>query len=168
MKTYLTSHEWSYYSEHLEISPSVQTASGSFLISSAISKPRHVFLWALNDNKLMSQHHNIFFHDTFSIANQKKLTSVQLEVGTGNFYPSEALNPDTEISLAYRMLMSYNRSYNDYLTGSQLDLDLFKRLYGIIYFDLRNQPIALRNGVTKLSFKWQISGTPNAGLVGTP
>ena len=35
--------------------------------------------------------------------------------------------------------MEYNKSYNDTYTGSSLSLDLFRKYYGIIYFDLRNQ-----------------------------
>ena len=60
--------------------------------------------------------------------------------------------------------MDYNKSYNDYLTGSQLERDLFENLYGIVYFDLRNQPEIMRNSVTKLNFKWQLDGTPECGI----
>ena len=162
LKSYLLPHVWNYYSEQIVIQDAQQTRQGSFLINSSVSKPRHVFLWAINDSKQKNQHNNIFFHDTFSIANGKNLTSIQLEMGAGHFFPPQSIIPSTERSLIYRMLMDYNKSYNDYLTGSQLDRDLFENLYGIIYFDLRNQPEIMRNSVTKLTFKWQLDGNPNA------
>ena len=44
-----------------------------------------------------------------------------------------------EESRLYRALMSYNSAYNDFLSGSLIDRSNFKNLYGIIYFDQRNQ-----------------------------
>ena len=45
---YLKPHTWSFLKENLLESPEYQTRSGTFNISSAISRPRHVFIFAIN------------------------------------------------------------------------------------------------------------------------
>ena len=61
--------------------------------------------------------------------------------------------------------MEYNKSYNDYIYRfSSLSLDLFRKYYGIIYFDLRNQESTLKSGTSKLSLKWTLNDIPNANF----
>ena len=56
---YLKPHVWSYLKERIEISPSSTHRQATFKITSSIRKPRHVFIWALNDAKLNDQEQNM-------------------------------------------------------------------------------------------------------------
>ena len=60
--------------------------------------------------------------------------------------------------------MEYNKSYNDTYTGSSISLEMFRKYYGIIYFDLRNQESTLKSGTSKLSLKWSLNDVPNANF----
>ena len=47
--------------------------------------------------------------------------------------------------------MSFNSSYNDFLSGSLIDRSNFRNLFGIIYFDLRNQEEDTKNTLVSLN-----------------
>lgn len=98
-------HTWSYLKEGIEISLSTQQRQGSFKLTSSIKKPRHVFIWALNDNKLNDQRENMFLFNTHNIADGQTITYAQLELSNGVFYPREIMNPTVEIAKTYRTLM---------------------------------------------------------------
>ena len=49
MSQYLKNHKWTYLRENIERSNSSQQRAGHFRISSGISKPRHVFVFIIND-----------------------------------------------------------------------------------------------------------------------
>ena len=62
-----------------------------------------------------------------------------------------------EESRLYRTLMSYNSGYNDFLSGSLIDRSNFRNLFGIIYFDLRNQEEDTKNSVVSLTFRYELN-----------
>lgn len=130
-------------------------------IRSGIRK-RHVFVWALNAAKLENQEQNFNTFDTYNIANAPTFTMAQLELSNGVFCPTEQMNPTNEVSKSYRQLIRYNKLFNDLLTGSQLTIDNFGNVYGLLYFDLRNQQTELKSATTKLSFRYTLNGAPNA------
>ena len=63
-----------------------------------------------------------------------------------------------EESRLYRALMSYSSAYNDFLTGSLIDRANFRQLFGIIYFDLRNQEEDVKDSVVSLTFRYELNG----------
>ncbi|KAL9952815.1 hypothetical protein ACROYT_G040126 [Oculina patagonica] len=162
LKTYLKPHTWSYLKERIEISPSTTARQGTFRITSSIRKPRHVFIWALNDAKMNDQTQNPFLFNTYNIANNRTFSNARLELSNGIFYPNEELKPDTEIVQAYRTLMEYQKDFNAYYSSPTITLKSFQELYGLIYFDLRNQEEEIKSGSTKIQFIYNLSGNPNA------
>ena len=54
--------------------------------------------------------------------------------------------------------MKYNNAYNDTLSGSLIDRANFRNLFGIIYFDLRNQEGDIKNSTVALTFRYELSG----------
>ena len=162
LESFLKSHQWSYLKERVEISPSSNARQGTFRITSAIRKPRHVFIWVLNDAKLNDQTQNMLTFNTFNIANNRNFTNARLELSNGIFYPNEDLKPATETVQAYRSLMEYQKDANSYFTSPTITLESFKSLYGILYFDLRHQDEGLKSESTKLNFHYTLNANPNA------
>ena len=54
--------------------------------------------------------------------------------------------------------MKYVKANNDLQGGTFLDISNFKELYPFIYFDLTKQKMDIKDGVTKLSFHYELSG----------
>ena len=63
-----------------------------------------------------------------------------------------------EESRLYRALMSYSSANNNFLTGPLIDLLNFRQLFGIIYFDLRNQEEDVEDSVVSLTFRYELNG----------
>ena len=55
--------------------------------------------------------------------------------------------------------MSYSSAYNDFLSGSLIDRTNFRNLFGLLYFDLRNQD-DVKDSVVSLTFRYQLTGNP--------
>ena len=68
MSQYLKSHKCTYLRESIERSNSSQRRSGHFRISTGISKPRHVFVFIINDSNIDAQTANPFLYNTFSVS----------------------------------------------------------------------------------------------------
>ena len=56
-------------------------------------------------------------------------------------------------------IYSYSSAYNDFLSGSIIDRTNFKSLFGVLYFDLRNQD-DVKDSVVSLTFRYQLTGAP--------
>ena len=54
--------------------------------------------------------------------------------------------------------MKYVNANNDLQGGTLLNISNFKNLYPFIYFDLTKQKMDIKDGVTKLSFHYELSG----------
>jgi len=63
-----------------------------------------------------------------------------------------------EESRLYRALMSYSSAYNDFLAGPLIDWAKFGNLYGIIYFNLRNQEEDVKDSVVSLTLRYELTG----------
>ena len=61
-----------------------------------------------------------------------------------------------EESRLYRTLMSYSSAYNDFLAGPLIDRLNFRQLFGIIYFDIRNQEEDVKDSVVSLTFRYEL------------
>ena len=90
MSQYLKNHQWTYLRENIERSNSSRQRAGHFRISTGISKPRHVFVFIIDDANIDAQTENPFLYNTFSVStDQRNLSNCHLEVGNGNEYPEK-------------------------------------------------------------------------------
>ena len=159
---YLKPKKWTYLKEHHEI---IQTTAVNsyFRISTGIRRPRHVLIWVVNNAKYNSQQRNIFSFNTFAVGTANRyFTKAQLEVNNSIYYPQLEMTSDEESRL-YRALLSFNSAYNDFLSGPLITRDNFKKIFGMLYFDLRNQEEDVKDSVVSLTFRYELNGAPGAG-----
>ena len=120
-------------------------------------------LWVVNNAKYSNQQRNIFSFDTFAIGTANRyFTKAQLEVNNSIYYPQLEMTSDEESRL-YRALLSFNSAYNDFLSGPLITRDNFKKIFGMLYFDLRNQEEDVKDSVVSLTFRYELNGAPGAG-----
>ena len=165
MERYMKLHKWNYLREEIYSSNSSRQNTGTFKITSAIERPTDVFVrvWILNDARKASQTGNPFLFDTFNVANNRTLKSCQLEVGNGNKYPENEYAPSTKMARVFRDVHKYSYTENEYQGGGTLlNRANFSLAFPFIYFDLRNQKLDIKDGATKLTFNYKLSGETNA------
>ena len=163
IERYMKPYKWSYLKEQVYPSNSLRQETGKFEITSAIERPRDVFVWILNDARKNSQTQNPFMFDTFNLANNKTLKSCHLMVGNGNNYPEIEYAPSTEMQRVFRDVHKYSYAEDEYEGGSGLlNRANFSTIFPFIYFDLTNQKLDIKDGATKLKFNYNLSGVPNA------
>ena len=162
MKNYLKPYKWTYLNEVVERSNNSQQQTGQFRITNAISKPRHVFIFAINTANIDSQTANPFLYNTFNLPNNANISRCYLEVGNGNEYPDIHLKPATDPARVFREVMSYVYANNDFQGGTLLNRTNFESLFPFVYFDLTKQKMDIKDGVTKLAFHYELSANPNA------
>ena len=85
-----------------------------------------------------------------------------LEVGNGNEYPDIHFKPATDPARFFREVMGYVYANNDFQGGTLRNRTNFESLFPFVYFDLPKQKIDIKDGVTKLSFHYELSANPNA------
>ena len=159
---YLKPYKWTYLNEIVERSNNGQQQTGQFRITNGISKPRHVFVWAINTVNIDRQLSNPFLYDTFNLPNNANISRCYLEVGNGNEYPDIHFKPATDPSRVFREVMGYVYANNDFQGGTLLNRSNFESLFPFVYFDLTKQKMDLKDGVTKLAFHHELSANPNA------
>ena len=160
MSEYLTARKWSYLRENVERSNSSQQRSGNFKISSGLTRPRHVFVFIINDTNIDAQTANPFLYNTFSVSTDpRNLLNCHLEVGNGNEYPEVHYTPLADPGRVYRDVLKYVHANNEFQEGTLLNRTNFGRIFSFIYFDLTNQKMDIKDGTTKLTFKYELSGT---------
>ena len=155
---YLKPKKWIYQKEHHEIKQSGAT-NDSFRISTGIRRPRHVFIWAVPTLSYNNQGANIFTFGISNIGGNRAYSRAQLEMNNSIYYPQLEMT-SVEESRLYRTLMSYSSAYNDFLSGSIIDRTNFRNLFGLLYFDLRNQEDDVKDSVVSLTFRFQLTGNP--------
>ena len=160
MSKFLKPYKWMYLRENIERSNSTTQRSGHFKISSGISKPRHVFVFIINDASIDSQTSNPFLYNTFSVSTDPRtLINCHLEVGNGQEYPEIHYTPSTELTRVYRDVLKYVHKINEYNEGFLLNISNFQTLFPFLYFDLTKQKTDIKDGTTKLTFRYELSGT---------
>ena len=163
MSQFLKPYKWTYLRENIERGNSTTQRSGHFKISSGISKPRHVFVFIINDAAIDSQTSNQFLYNTFSVSTDPRtLTNCYLEVGNGQEYPEVHYTPTTELTRVYRDILKYVHKNSEYSEGTRLNLHNYKVLFPFVYFYLTKQKADIRDGTTKLTFRYELSGTTAA------
>ena len=160
---FLKPYKWSYLRENIERSNSTRQRAGHFKISSGMSKPRHVFVFIINDGNINLQTANPFLYNTFSVStNNVTLQNCYLEVGNGQEYPENHYTPSTDLSRIYRDVLKYVHKNSEYGEGSLLNISNFQTLFAFLYFDLTKQKADIRDGTTKLTFRYELSDTAAA------
>ena len=160
MSKFLKPYKWMYLRENIERSNSTTQRAGHFKISSGISKPRHVFVFIINDASIDSQTSNPFLYDTFSVSTDPRtLINCHLEVANGQEYPEIHYTPSTDLSRVFRDVLKYVHKNNEYNEGSLLNISNFQTLFPFLYFDLTKQKTDIKDGTTKLTFRYELSGT---------
>ena len=162
LKNYLKPYKWMYLNEVVERSNNSQQQTGHFRITNAISKPRHVFVFAINTANIDSQTANPFLYNTFSLPKNANVSRCYLEVGNGNEYPDIHFKPATDPARVFREVMGYVYANNDFQGGTLLNRSNSESLFPFVYFDLTKQKMDIKDGVTKLSFHYELSANPNA------
>jgi len=84
MENYLKPYKWTYLNEVVEISNNTQQQTGHYRITTAISKPRHVFVFGITSANIGNRQTNPFLYNTSNLPNNANLTRCYLEVGNGN------------------------------------------------------------------------------------
>ena len=165
MENYLKPYKWTYLNEVVHTSNNLQQQTGHHRITTAISKPRHVFVWAIKTASINEQTANPFIYDTFGNlppnAGPANVSRCYLEVGNGNEYPDFHYKPSTDLTRVFRGLLEYVYANNDFQGGTILDMTSYKKVYPIIYFDLTKQKMDIRDGVTKLAFDFELTANPD-------
>ena len=167
MENFLKPYKWVYLNEQVERSNNSQQQTGHFRITNAVSKPRHVFVFAINTANTDSQTANPFLYNTFALAtaNANAPTNISrcyLEVGNGNEYPDIHFKPSTDPARVFREVMGYVYANNDFQGGTLLNRTNFESLFPFVYFDLTKQKLDIKDGVTKLVFHYELTANPNA------
>ena len=160
MSKYLKPYKWVYLRENIERSNSTSQRAGHFKISSGILRPRHVFVFIINDADIDSQTSNPFLYNTFNVSTDPRtLQNCHLEVGNGQEYPEIHYTPSTDLSRVYRDVLKYVHKVSEYGEGTLLNIQNFQTLFPFLYFDLTKQKADIRDGTTKLTFRYELSGT---------
>ena len=160
LENYLKPHKWTYLTETTYNQDMRTQRTGNFKLTNGILKPRHVFIFFINNANLDNQLANPFLCNTFSISTDPRtLTQCYLEVGNGTEYARIKYEPEQDPSRVFRDVMKYVNANNDLQGGTLLNIQNYKNLYPFIYFDLTKQRTDLRDGNTKLSFHYTVSGT---------
>ena len=164
MEEFLKPKKWTVLREHID-ADQTQATNSFYRISTGIRRPRHVFIWVVPQASYNSQDGNIFKFDTFDMGgNHSSFTRARLEVNNSVFYPQLDYNAVTEFSRLYRSLMNFNSSYNNMETGTLIDISNFRNLFGLIYFDLRNQEEDLKDSTVSLTFRYELSAALDAQM----
>ena len=88
LENYLKPHKWTYLTETTYNQDMRTQRTGNFRLTNGILKPRHVFIFFINNANLDNQLANPFLYNTFSVStNPRTLDQCYLEVGNGNEYP---------------------------------------------------------------------------------
>ena len=160
MENYLKHYKWTYLEENVFPSNLLKQKSGNYKITNAILKPRHVFVFFINNSSVDNQLQNPFLYDTFNLStNNVTLTRAYLEVGNGNDYPDIRYKPTEDPSRVFRDVMKYVNANNDLQGGTLLTISNYKSLYPFIYFDLTKQKTDIKDSNTKVTFHYELSDT---------
>ena len=162
INNYLKPYKWKYLNEVAEISNTTQQQTGQIRLALAISKPRHVFVFGVNTANIDSQTANPFLYNTFNLPNNSNISRCYLEVGNGNEYPDIHFKPSTDPARVFREVMGYVYANNDFQGGTLLNRSNFENLFPFLYFDLTKQKPALKDGMTRLVFHYELTANPNA------
>ena len=104
MSKYLDTRKWTYLRELVERGTTTRQQTDNFGITSAINKPRHVFVFIINDANDESQTANKFLSNTFAVSTDPRtMNNCYLEVGNGREYPEIHYKPSETPTRVFEM-----------------------------------------------------------------
>ena len=111
-----------------------QQASGSFRMTTAVNRPKHVFVFILNNTDLENQTQNNFLYNTFNIGtNHVSMLRCYIEVGNGREYPEVNYRPSTEPSRVFRDVLKYVHANSEYASDTLLKKTNFGSIFSFVY-----------------------------------
>ena len=117
-------------------------------------------MFIINVANIDTQTANPFLYNKFSVSTDPRtLSNCHLEVGNGNEHPDIHYTPTTDMTRVYRDVLKYVQKNNGYGEGSLLNKSNFSTQFPFLYFDLTKQKMDIKDGTTKLTFKYELSGT---------
>ena len=100
------------------------------LFNSGERKPRHVFIFFINDANIDEETANPLMYNTFSVSTDPRtLTDAWLEIANRIEYPDRHYEPDTNMTRVYRDVLKYVHVNNEYSQGTLLNRSNFHSLY---------------------------------------
>ena len=163
LKEYDKPIKWTYLRDIVYEENATQQASGSFRMTTAVNRPKHVFVFILNNTDLENQTQNNFLYNTFNIGtNHVSILRCHIEVGNGREYPEVNYRPSTEPSRVFRDVLKYVHANSEYAIDTLLNRTNFGSIFSFVYFDLTKQPMDIKDGMTKLIFHYTLTGAPGA------
>ena len=98
-------------------------------------------------------------YNTFAVStNPRTMNNCYLQVGNGRDYPEVYYRPSEEPSRVFRDILNYVHANSDYTGDTLLNRSNFINIFPFVYFDLTKQPTDIKDGSTKLTFKYTLSG----------
>ena len=85
-----------------------------------------------------------------------------LVVGNGHEYPDIHFKPSTDLSRVSEVYYHTFTQTTTFTGGTLLNMSNFKSLFPFLYFDLTKRKMDIKDGVTKLSFHYELRANPNA------
>ena len=156
---FLANHTWQYLKDLVSISDVQTHQSGKYMISPGITAPKHVFVWFKNETVNNPQLQNQFVFNTFTVGTAPaSLTSCQLTISNGVFYPLHPYRPEeypVEVYNAFNSFASSGRWGDGFVSYAN-----FIEQYGVIYFNLTHQDTKIRGGSPSIEFSYNLSGAP--------
>lgn len=133
-----------FVNEFVTKSDATRQREGEYRITNSVTKPRHVYLFFLENSTLDSQTANPFQYNTFTLDRNKSLKRCYLKV-----------NNDVYPTIHYSLPRDESRLYQKIVNGdvSLLNKSNFKELYPFVYFDLS----ALKEPEAKISFHYELN-----------
>ena len=155
---YLKSQKWTYLKETVSRSNSMQNQTRNYVINSGETKPRHVFVFFINDANIDEQTTNPFLYNTFSVSTDPRtLSDAWLEIINGIEYPDRHYEPDTDMTRVYRDVLKDVHANSEYSQGTLLNRSNIHSLYSFLYFYLTKQRSDLKDSTVKLTFHYKLS-----------
>ena len=114
MENYLKPYKWTYLKETVFTSNLSTQSSVHFRITNRISKPRHVFVFFINNANINNQLQNSFLYNTFSVSTDPRRLN--------RCYPDIHYKPTKDATRVFRDVMSYVYAHNDYQGGTLLNI----------------------------------------------
>ena len=99
-------------------------------------------------------------YNTFAVSTDPRtMKNCYLQVGNGKEYPEVHYKPSEVPSRVFRDVLNYVHANSDYTGDTLLNRSNFINIFSFVYFDLTKQPTDIKDGSTKLTFKYTLSGT---------
>ena len=138
----------------VQVSQDSEQREATFNITSVVKQTKHVFVYLQRTVTSLNQEHNPHILDYLSPA--------RLEVGIGVYHPELEYSESDKVRI-YRDVINYVHKQNDKNSGSLLTRDNFDKLFGFLYFILKNKSDSITADPQQIVLRYKLSSAPAAG-----